>query len=496
MALNVLTSSERYLRVPAGLRRLRAVPRPLALLLGAGLVLSLAWATATAPLQGPDETAHVSYVQNLAENGHKPHVASGSGTESTEVGSADYFFGLHPSVGIVNARPMWSQADRRGYAAIEKGFTPAERKNAGGPNAIAKNPLLYYLWEAGAYRVGYGLNILDRAYLLRLANIPLYLATIVFAWLLASLLFGEVWLRTTATALVALQPMLVYMSGVVNPDTMLATAWTAFAYVAVRLLLLGPSRGRMAALALAVAASFLTHGRGIAIIVPAVAAVVLSLWRHRARYPRASWAVPATLGAGAVIVGAVLKLHSAYGGELTLGPRFGLRAFGSYLWQFYFPRVGGMTPPPGPHYGFRELIVQEYLGGRFGSLEVSFSDDVYRLLQLLAVGLIVAFVVAAVKRRRALRVVWDVAALLAITVVAEMMLLHLVSFRSLVGGSGDPLIVGRYLIPLTFAYGIVGAFLAWAAGRRAGPFVAAGLVAVSLALQLGGLGLTVARFYG
>src|SRR5205823_5556186 len=134
--------------------RLQSVPRSLGVLLGVGLLLSLAWATATAPLEGPDETAHLSYVQNLAENGHKPGYAHGSGTESTELATADYFFGLHPSVGVLYARPMWSQADRRLYEQETKTLPPSARKNAGGPNAIGKNPILYYLYEAGFYRLG------------------------------------------------------------------------------------------------------------------------------------------------------------------------------------------------------------------------------------------------------------------------------------------------------------------------------------------------------
>jgi hypothetical protein len=70
-----------------------------------------------------------------------------------------------------------------------------------------------------------------------------------------------------------------------------------------------------------------------------------------------------------------------------------------------------------------------------------------------------------------------------------------VSYRSLAGGTGDPLIVGRYLLPLLAIYGVAGAFVALAAGRRYGPYVASGLIAISLALQLGGLTLTMTRFY-
>jgi hypothetical protein len=92
--------------------------------------------------------------------------------------------------------------------------------------------------------------------------------------------------------------------------------------------------------------------------------------------------------------------------------------------------------------------------------------------------------------------VWDVALLLATIAVCELLLLHLVSYRSLSGNTGDPIIVGRYLLPLAAIYGVTGAFVAVTAGRRAGPLIASALIAISLALQLGGLTLTIGRFYG
>jgi 4-amino-4-deoxy-L-arabinose transferase-like glycosyltransferase len=493
MALTVATKKQRYLRVR---RQLAAVPKPLAALLGVALILSLAWSTATAPLNGPDETAHVSYAQNLAENGHKPAYATGSGTESTEVASADYFFGLHPSVGVPGSRPNWSKADVAAFAKTEKGFTASERKNAGGPNAIAKNPVLYYVWQAGVYRVGSGLSVLDRVYLMRLANIPLFLLTVTFTWLLAGLLFRSVWAQTTATALVALQPMAAFMSGVVNPDTLLATVWAAFAYVGVRLVLLGPSRGRVTATLALLLASFLTHGRGIALIVPGVLAILLSLWRHRDRYPRAARVMPAVVVAVAVAGAVVLTHRAAYSNELTLGVHFKLTGFLTYLWQFYLPPLSFMSPPPGPSYGFHELMVREFFAGQFGSLEVNFSPWVYAVTQFVVLLLIAGLVAAVTASWRQLARVWDVVLLLVTIVVSELLLLHLVSYRSLAAQTGDPLIVGRYLIPLCAVYGVTCAFIAWAAGPRAGRFVAAGLVGMSLALQLGGLAITVGRFYG
>jgi hypothetical protein len=48
------------------IRRVRSIPVPLALLMVIGLVHALAWAALSPTLNGPDEVAHASYIQQLA----------------------------------------------------------------------------------------------------------------------------------------------------------------------------------------------------------------------------------------------------------------------------------------------------------------------------------------------------------------------------------------------------------------------------------------------
>jgi len=229
--------------------------------------------------------------------------------------------------------------------------------------------------------------------------------------------------------------------------------------------------------------------------VPAMLAVLLSLWRHRERHHRAAIVAPVVVVAVAIAGALFLTHRAAYGGELTLGANFKLSGFLSYLWQFYLPPLSFMSPPPGPQYGFHELMVEQFLAGRFGSLEIGFSAAVYGLVQFVCLLVLAGLVAALVANRRAVARVWDVALLLVVIAISQLVLLHVVSYRSLAGGTRDPLIVGRYLIPLCAIYGVAGASLASAAGRRIGPFIASGLIAISLALQLGGLALTVTRFY-
>src|SRR3954449_3685523 len=120
--------------------RISRVPRPLAILLILAAVEALAWIAIVPAFQGPDEGAHFGYTQNLAENHARPEFDKGSGTDSTEVGSAMTFLNLRALAGSPNARPLYSEPDLKAWHNLEHTLPDAPKKNAGGPNAVAKNP--------------------------------------------------------------------------------------------------------------------------------------------------------------------------------------------------------------------------------------------------------------------------------------------------------------------------------------------------------------------
>jgi hypothetical protein len=232
----------------------------------------------------------------------------------------------------------------------------------------------------------------------------------------------------------------------------------------------------------------------------ALVALVLAYLRHRPPLGRAA----AWVGGGLAVLAAAfvayrLVLNSSggggvYGGEIHID-NFSFAQFGSYLWQFYLPKLSFMTPKIGPSYGFRQLFIERWLTGSFGGLDVTFSPGVYSAMQWLADLGLVALVVGLITRRRELRPRWDLLVLLGFTVVATVLFLHVASYRALLGGD-DPLIVGRYLLPLTPVFGLAVAFVVGCLRERRQPYAASLIVAVGLLLQLGGLGLMVARFYG
>lgn len=476
--------------------RLARIPLPLAVLVALALLEGIGWAVATAPLEGPDESAHVSYVQNLAERGKAPSFNSGDGNESTEVANALEWGTLRAAVGLPSIKPSATPADEQAWHVQEKLLPPSARKNAGGPNAVAKNPPLYYLWESLGYRAARGLPIFDLLFVLRLFNVLLFAGTVIFAWLAASELVTD-YRRTAITAFVALQPMLAFLGGVVNPDSLLAMLWTAFMFAGLRLILRGLSFWRVTGLIATVVASVLTQGRGLPLIPAGLLTLVYVFWRHRP--PR----LPAFagLGAGAGLAAGALAVYKAtlgpssgaYGHEIAFyGPRpFSLWEYVSQTWQFYLPKLPGMRPFLGPHYGPRQLW-DESFWGTFGSLDVHFAGQVYDVISAAMICLAVAVPVALFLRRRTVR--WDAAVFLLVTAIGLLLFLHLASYRNLLG-TQDPLIVGRYLLPLVFPIGVAVVYvlhlLPW---RRAACGVAA-VLTLEAFLMLSGLAISLTRFY-
>jgi Predicted membrane protein (DUF2142) len=478
----------------------RAIPTPLRLLLLVAAVEVLAWTVATAPFQGPDEAPHYAYAQYFAETGHQPSFDAGGGMVSHETDGLFTGFNLYTLKRQADARPYWTSSEQSYWDAYAKTLHAADRKNGSGPNSVAKNPPLYYAYEAIPYRVSLALGAgpFARLFWMRLANGLLFLVTVWLTWLVASEVFASVLLRTVAAATVALLPMASFMGASLNPDTLLATIWAGALLVGLRLLLRGFSAARVIGLLALTAASLLTHGRGLPLVGFTVAALLLAWYRHRPAIGRvAIWAGAgvAVLIVGFVAYSAIRGSGGAYGGELHLG-YFSAPQFASFVWQFYLPKLQFMAPRPGPNFGFFQFFVQGYLPGAFGGQEVRWSADVYRLLQIAVFASFIAVVVAAFAQWRELRVRWDLALLIVVFVVVPLLFLHLASYRAVVQpGATDALIVGRYLLPLTPALGLAIAFGLRALRESRRELLAGVFGGVGVLLQLGALGLSVARFY-
>ena len=469
------------------------MPTELIGLIAVAVLAAIAWMCVLPPVQGPDEDSHVAYAQRIAETRSIPWSALSSAAEdpggpySTELGYALVFGAVMPSWGNPFARPANTDADVRIWQAQDAAFGPEERAD-GGYTPAMRNPPLYYVYAAAPYALASGGSIFDRVFVMRLGNLPALIAIVVFTWLIAGELFGRRrWLQTLATVAVALQPQLLHMTAVVSPDVVLAALWTAALYVMTTIVKRGPTRGRVASLVALTLASCLTQPRGLAIVLPVMVLLALVVLR-RTRSGRRRRLVIGAIALGCA-AGFATLVYYAIGSELAVDR---VRQLSSYVWQFYLPRLPFMDSAVAAHYGIGDVF-HRFVSG-FGMLEANFAAGVLRTLQVIALGAVVLVAVGLIDRRRDVRRRLDLVIVYAATGLGYMALLHAVSFRSLLT-SPDPVITGRYLLPLLPLYGAAIALaVAWLP-RRWAPVAGGAVISGLLLLQLGAMGVLFTRFY-
>jgi hypothetical protein len=468
------------------------VPRPLLALLAVAAIQAVAWAILVPPLQGPDEIEHVGYTQKLVEDRTIPWRPSGGGVArvSTEARVALAWGGVEALQGNPPARPPGSQVAVREWEQHNANYGRAQRRDGGTTSAMT-NPPLYYLYEAVPYVAFVATGFFDRALAMRLWDLPLLLAFIALTWLLVGELFaGRRWSQMLATGVVVVQPQVVQEGAVVGPDILLAAIWTGFLYLAVVALRRGPTRGRIVGLVGLAALSCLTHARGVSIVAPLALVLALLWWRAtRPAWGRSQWVALAAGGtvAAAAIGYAMLRYTTGGNVSVTSG-----RQFASYLWQFYLPSLPGMHAPPGPPWDVRDVFVDRLWSGML-QFEIGFKPGILDALAWISLAVAALAVARLIARRRS--VSWDVVAVIAVAGVAYMLQLHLSGFKSVFGGSPDPVLTGRYLITLMAVFGAALVLAVSWLPRRAAHVVGGGVLAALGVLELAVFGLVLERFY-
>jgi 4-amino-4-deoxy-L-arabinose transferase-like glycosyltransferase len=506
---------------------LRQVPRPLLLVLAATALFGVAWAVIVPAWGNPDEDAHFSYTQTLVEREELPGRGAEPVSREQRV-SMDYTNTDETTV-FSDARPEWSEIVEEEWRGRQH---TAARDNGGGTNAIVQYPPAYYMYEAVPYALTRDGDIFSRAYAMRLFSLLWLLVTTAAAWLLAGEVFGlNRPLQVVTAAGVGLWPMLSFISASINPDAMVIALWALSTWLATSLMRRGASAGRAAALCLCVGLALVTKASALALLPPAVFALVVVAVRaaRRLSFRRIATAaaVVACLAAPVGIWFAVAETsgREAYGqAELisdtgspagvedpdaarevtTSGTRSpSVREFGSYLWQFYLPKLPFQNEIRFMFPVFSELpIYQVWLAGgwaNFGWSNVWFPSGVY--LVFLGATILV-LVGAGLTAGRALRgKAWNqqrtllMGSLFALTAAALLAGLHWTDFRMYLRDD-PPFLQGRYLLPLAPLFALV---LAQATRALPVRFRSAGQGAVLaglVVLQLGCLGLVASRFYG
>jgi hypothetical protein len=474
---------------------MRRIPAPLAILLAVASIQFVAWVLVLPAIQAPDEHTHFAYTQLLMETGHKPPVDGGPPAFSPELGAAWFGAGLGPLIGNLSGRPYWTSMDEQLWRERDRALGPRGRDLATGPTGASRNPPLYYAYAGIAYLAAWNGSFFDRLYAMRMANLPLYLLTIVMTWVLAGQLLGRApWPRTVAAGAVAIQPQFAFVAAGISPDPMLTAIWAVFLVVAVRQVRRGPSWAGATGLAALALASVATHPRGAPLGFLAVLALGLACRGRVARLPR-RWRIgAAAVGAAALTAVLAALVFGARVLDSTSGAAFSVREFASYVWQFYLPRLPFMNVSIGPDYGVRQAFVETFYGV-FASLEVRWSPLVYDLLAAASVLGLAGLAAVLARARERLKADWALAVLLASVPLVLVAALHFAAYRNLKIEPGNPVIVGRYLFPLLPLFGVAVAAVVRALPLRASVALGTALLCSGALLGVSGLGMTAVRFY-
>lgn len=459
----------------------------LAPLLAAVLLLGVAWAMLTPPLQAPDETTHFAYAQALAERGTSPG-DPGRATFSTEQRLLQDAAATQSPALTPSGRPSWSSAAAARWRRAEAALPREARGDGGGPNPASLNPPLYYAYGALPYWAGSGTTMVDRLRLMRLASFLFALVTVVGTWLLAGEAFGRDRIRQLAAAgTVGLLPMVTFVSASFNPDALLWAAVSLTLWLAVRVVWRGLTPGSAAALVAVTAVGAATKLVFLALGPTLALALGVGLWRRGGRRDGPSGRVLLAIAAAGLAGMAALGLAA---GAMT--GRVDLRIFASYLWQYYLPRLPFQQDFPAlgglPAY---EVWVKTGWAA-FGWFETRLPEPIYVVLALFTLVVALAAIAALWRARHRL----DPAVMISLTLapLSLLFLLHLVEAYSITVGQGA-IGQGRYLLPLAPLGGLgVGAALTLLRpGGR--PLAVGGLLALLFALQLLSLAVVADRFY-
>ena len=448
---------------------LRALHPALVVLLVLAAAHGVAWAVVTAPLNGPDESAHFAYAQDLAENHHAPSRQTGTGSVSTEAarsttaqpgadpaaprGQADGQRG-RPRQGSSSTscppRPARTARARTPPPTTRRSTTPTR------PSPTSSRPA-GRCWadvlhapghDAAARRHG----LADVAHRRRALRAHVGAQRWPPGWSRCS--------RSSASA-----------RGIINPDLMLVMVATGALLMGIRLVRHGPTLGRVLWLA---AFAGPERRRPPARALPA-ARSRSSRSVSRCCAPGRAGAAP--LGFSAAVVGIAFagvaiasrgrrptraarsrRTRSAASARASSWSTCGSSTCRSSASMRAEDRAAGIRLPPGLHRLLlqRVRLVQRQLpadrprraaGRRRDRLGRAVDDD----------------------RRALARVVarWREVAVCGVFFVGLMGLLHLVSYMNL-RGSTDPVLTGRYLLPAVALYGCAIAWVASSLPRRLG----------------------------
>lgn len=254
----------------------------LALLLLLTLLNGLLWSAATPLWQGPDEDAHFSAAQFIAEHLRLPGHEDGFRADEMVL-AADL-----ADTGKLHNHPELRQAFGDGetgpHEAELSALDPATRTSytIGAPGKLNHTPPLYYVLGAIVYRMAYNADMLGRVFAVRFLSVVLTALMVLISYFLAAeVLSDQRGAALTVAALVSFQPMLSFVGSVVNNDILLNLITTAAIWALVRMWQHGVTGRRAIALGVTLGLGMLTKPLIAGLALPVAWIFVREWWRER-----------------------------------------------------------------------------------------------------------------------------------------------------------------------------------------------------------------------
>lgn len=486
-------------RLRAALRRVPAAAWTCALI---ALLNAAAWSIITPAFQGKDEIDHFSYVARLAEAGALPeerdHEEPYPLEELRLMEAAHYY-----QVRFTPFTPaISSMAEQK--VLTEEADAGASLRTSGEAGRVTTEAPLYYALEVIPYELAGG-NPLTKIQLMRLLGALLAGITALLSFFFLRELLPRVpWAATVGAICVALQPLLGFMSGSVNPDVMLFTVCAAVLLCLARAFRRGLSLRLALALGALIVIGFLTKLNFTGFAFGVFFGLLVLAVREARRHGRRGLIAPAIAGAIGIAPPLLYVLHNVLThraavkavSESSAGftPAVLLKEL-SYTWQMFLPRLPGMTPYFKGMFPLREVWFDRSVG-LYGWMDTMFPSWVDNVALVLA-GAVALLCGRELYIRR--HTLWARLPELCVYAVMLLGLLLMIGFASYHSdliehelSFGEP----RYLLPLVPLLGAAVALAVRGAGRRWAPVVGASMVILFLGHDVFSQLQVIARYYG
>jgi 4-amino-4-deoxy-L-arabinose transferase-like glycosyltransferase len=289
------------------------------------------------PFTGHDEVAHFAYIETIVEHHRVPQIINldkWRADRTLGANNGDFLpKSLYPYCQYVLDWWCSTYPGSPWLANPPRAVTLGTQYFPSGWQYAANHPPLYYLLMTPLYKLFEHKSPAFQEHVIRVAAIPFGLIVVIFAYLLAGMLFpGDLFMISTVTALVAFQPQISYEAAMVNNDITAIAAFSVVLYLLARGIRMGFT-WRLTALVGATLGIGLLFKSTMLVSVPLIAvAIVMGVgWKR--------WREWIAKGAAAAVVAGLFAwpwywfLHKTYGNFSGLSQVKALQYNWTYLNQ-------------------------------------------------------------------------------------------------------------------------------------------------------------------